>query len=323
MPRTTRTAGDDLPSPDEAAALVPPPGSTVWRYAGDARLLAGAGYALVLQVSHPTVGAGVGEHSNYAEDPWGRLLRTLDYSYVMVYGGAPLAAQTGRRVRDMHRHIRGRRADGVAYHALEPEAYAWVHATLAQAIVAGHRAFGRPMRRATVEDFYSRWRALGRLVGVREGELPETWDGFRAYFERMVDERLEDNDVVRGVLATLTRPSAPPIPGLGEGVWRVARLPLARLGALATVGLLPPALRRRFGLDWGRPRQAEFRALCATSRAATPVMPAALRNTGPRYVRWRRRAIERGDVAGPATRARLFGDGGPATAPSGRHGGGA
>ncbi|MDX6650666.1 MAG: hypothetical protein QOJ97_2617 [Solirubrobacteraceae bacterium] len=294
-----------LPTPQELPALVPRPGSTVWRYAGDARLLAAAGYALLLQVSHPTVGAGVGEHSNYAEDPWGRLLRTLDYSYVMVYGGPELAAATGRRVRDLHKRIRGERPDGTRYHALEPEAYAWVHATLAQAIVAGHAAFGRPMRPGTARDFYAQWRDLGRLVGVRERDLPDTWDGFRRYVDEMMHERLEDNEVVQGVLVTLTKPTAPPVPGLGDGAWRVARLPLARMGAQATVGLLPPFLRRRFGLEWTRGRDLEFRSLCATARAAGRVMPAALRNTGPNYVRWRREALERGDVAGPRTHAML------------------
>lgn len=305
-----------LPAESEVPALVPRAGSTVWRYAGDARLLSGAGYALILQVSHPTVAAGVREYSNYAEDPWGRLVRTLDYTYVTVYGGPRLAAETGRRVRELHKRIKGERPDGVRYHALEPEAYAWVHATLAQAIVAGHRAFGRPMRRETLGRFWSQWRDVGRLVGVRERDLPETWDGFGDYFDGMVRERLEDNDVVQGVLVTLTRPAAPPIPGLGEGAWRVASLPLARLGALATVGLLPPLLRRRFGLEWGRAKQAEFRALCAAARSATPLMPAGLRNTGPRYVRWRREALERGDVAGPTTHARLdAAEGTPAGAP--------
>ncbi|MDX6698416.1 MAG: hypothetical protein QOE65_1813 [Solirubrobacteraceae bacterium] len=294
-----------LPSEEEVAELVPRPGSTVWRYAGDARLLSGAGYALILQVSHPTVGAGVGEHSNYAEDPWGRLLRTLDYTYVMVYGGPALAAATGRRVRDLHKRIRGERPDGTRYHALEPEAYAWVHATLAQSIVDGHRAFGRPMRPDTVQRFYDGWRRLGRMVGVRDRDLPETWAGFRDYFDAMVAERLEDNAVVHGVLRTLTKPAAPPVPGLGEGAWRVARVPMARLGALATVGLLPAALRRRFGLDWTRTQELEFRALCRASRAATPLLPAALRNTGPNYVRWRHEALERGEVAGAETHARL------------------
>ena len=68
-----------LPDPAEVPALVPSRGGPVWRAAGDIRLLSTSGYALLLQVAHPTVGAGVLEHSNFREDPWGRLLRTLDY----------------------------------------------------------------------------------------------------------------------------------------------------------------------------------------------------------------------------------------------------
>jgi uncharacterized protein (DUF2236 family) len=296
-----------LPDASEVAELVPRPGSMVWRFAGDARLMAGAGYALILQVSHPTVGAGVAQHSNFAEDPWGRLLRTLDYSYVMVYGGPRLAAATGRRVRDMHKAIKGIAPGGGRYHALEPEAYAWVHATLAEAIVSGHRRYARPMRPDQVARFWEQWRRLGRVVGVREQDLPDTWAGFRSYRDRMVQERLEDNPTVQEVLATLTHPARPPLPVITETAWKAARVPAARFGALATVGMLPAVLRERFGLRWTRAQRAEFAALCAASRAATPVLPRAVLNSGPRYVRWRRQALERGDVAGPAVRARVAG----------------
>ena len=38
----------------------------------------------------------------------------------------------------MHKRIKGVRPDGERYHALEPRPYAWVHATLAEAIVRAH-----------------------------------------------------------------------------------------------------------------------------------------------------------------------------------------
>ena len=80
-----------MPRAEEWEHLAPRPGTVSYERAGDARLMLAAGYALLLQVSHPTVGAGVSEHSRFREDPWGRLLRTLDYSYTMVHGG-PRAA---------------------------------------------------------------------------------------------------------------------------------------------------------------------------------------------------------------------------------------
>jgi uncharacterized protein (DUF2236 family) len=161
---------------------------------------------LLLQVAHPTVAAGVREHSDFERDPWGRLWRTLDFVNLFIYAGPEAAARTGRALREMHRSIKGVAPDGRRYHALEPKAYAWVHATLCEAILGSHRLFGQRMRRDEVPAFYDEWRALGRLLGVRDSDLPEDWAGFRRYFDDMVDERLEDNDVVQKVIGTLRRP---------------------------------------------------------------------------------------------------------------------
>jgi uncharacterized protein (DUF2236 family) len=286
-----------FPTDEEVFELVPGPASVSWRKAGDIRLLAGAGYALVLQVSHPTVGAGVAEHSNFAADPWGRLLRTLDYTTVMVYGGPRLAPEMGRRIHEMHRHIKGVKQNGEPYFALEPEAFAWVHATLAMSIVAGSERFALRMTSAEVDRFYSEWLDVGRLIGVRNGELPETWTEFLEYFDRMVAERLENNGTVHEVLTTLQKPIAPPLPMLNDPSWRVARLPLARLGSLATVGMLPPLLRERLGLRWSNSQALELRALARLARASTPLLPKSLRCFGPPYLRWRHEAIARGDAA--------------------------
>jgi len=133
-----------MPPTADWPSLTPHPGTITWRYAGDARVLIAAGYALLLQVAHPTVGAGVSEHSQFRRDPWGRLLRTLDYTCTMVYGGPRAAGEMGQRIRSFHRRISGTRPDGQRYHALEPEAYAWVHATLAEAILAAHERFTDP-----------------------------------------------------------------------------------------------------------------------------------------------------------------------------------
>ena len=130
-----------LPSPDEYAELAPRPGSPVWRAFNDVRLLHTSGYATLLQVAHPTVGHGVHQYSSFVKDPWGRLLRTLDYVHGTIYGGPELAGEIGARVRNMHKTIKGTKADGSRYSAMEPDAFAWVHATLAHSIFEGYRVF--------------------------------------------------------------------------------------------------------------------------------------------------------------------------------------
>jgi uncharacterized protein (DUF2236 family) len=76
--------GPLLPDDEEVERIVLGPDSLVWQTFGDARLFFGAGYALMLQVAHPTVGSGVRDHSNFREDPWGRLLPPREYHYRLV-----------------------------------------------------------------------------------------------------------------------------------------------------------------------------------------------------------------------------------------------
>jgi uncharacterized protein (DUF2236 family) len=280
-----------LPREDEVLGLVPGPGSVTWQRAADVRTLIAAGYALVLQVAHPTVGAGVAEHSSYKRDPWGRLFRTLDFTNSLIYAEPLVAATFARDLRAAHTRIKGVKADGGRYHALEPGAYAWVHATLFGAITSAHARFGIPLQRAQQEQFWIEWRGLGRLLGVRDRDLPVTLDGYEAYFEEMVREVLEDNESVRGVIETLNEFTALPVPRYAQPVWRLGSLPAAHALRLATVGMLPDVLRERFGLRWTHAQEVELRTLGWASRAATPLMPQTLRVVGPSYLRWRGDAV--------------------------------
>jgi uncharacterized protein (DUF2236 family) len=286
-----------MPPAEDWPSLAPHPGTVTWQYGGDARLLLAAGYALLLQVSHPTVGAGVSEHSQFRHDPWGRLLRTLDYTYTMVYGGPHAAGLMGRRIRTFHSQIRGRRPDRQRYSALDPEPYAWVHATLAEAIVCAHERFGRPLTNEQCEQFWAEWRSVGRMLGVRERDLPADWPGFRAYVGEMIADRLIYTAAVDEVLQALAQPTPPALALLQGPGWGAVRVPLGHLLGLTTAGLLTPALRERFEVGWTRANAVELRALGAVLRSATPLMPSWLRNTGSSYLRWRQPAIARGEVA--------------------------
>jgi uncharacterized protein (DUF2236 family) len=273
-------------------SLVPDPETITWQRAGDVRVLTAAGYALLLQVAHPTVGAGVSEHSTFRNDPWGRLLRTLDYACTMVYGGPVAAGEMGRRIRAMHARIRGELPDGREYSALEPGAYAWVHATLAEGIVRSHERFGRRFSDEDCEQLWAQWLALGQMLGIGADELPADWAAFRSYVAEMIDTRLERTPAVVEVLDELARPAPPVTSGACATVWPLARMPLAHLAGLATAGLLPPALRRRLGVRFSRRDAVQLAALAAVLRAATPLMPESLLNTGPGYLRWRSEVLQ-------------------------------
>jgi uncharacterized protein (DUF2236 family) len=295
---TTKTGRSSpvMPTDEEVERIVLGPDSLVWQRFSDARLFAGAGYALLLQVAHPTVGAGVRDHSTFEQDLWGRFLRTTDYLNLLVYGGREAAAM-GRRLREVHRSIKGTNPDGTRYHALEPEAYAWVHATLLDAALRAHELFvGRPERHE-IERFYAEYMPLGRLVGVRAEDLPPDLASFQEYFDEMVSERLEHNETVDRVLRSIVeRPEPPPFMARAESLWRVLRIAPSRALRLATFGMLPPLLRQRFDVPWTRANRAELRAVAAASRAAGPLLPKSLRVMGPGHLRWRADEIYRGPL---------------------------
>src|SRR5437763_9032721 len=105
-------------------------GTATWKYFGDFRDALLAGQVLVLQVAHPVVAAGVRDHSGYRDDPWTRLMRTTASLSVYIYGGPVAARYEADRLRTLHRRFHGVDEAGRRYHALDPHAYAWVHATL-------------------------------------------------------------------------------------------------------------------------------------------------------------------------------------------------
>jgi hypothetical protein len=60
--------------------------------------------------------------------------------------------------------------------------------------------------------------------------------------------------------------------------------------------MLPPLLRRRFGVAFSRANRAELRAVAAASRAAGPLIPRRLALMGPGYLRWRADEIHHGPL---------------------------
>ncbi|HET9720002.1 MAG TPA: oxygenase MpaB family protein [Solirubrobacteraceae bacterium] len=269
-----------------------------WRYGSDVRLYLVMLYPLLLQVAHPVVSAGVQDFSDFEARPWQRLLASLDYVTLLIYGG-PQAAETGRRLREMHKRFRGVRPDGRRYSALEPSAYAWVHATLLDSYVSGHAQFGRPLPPAARDRFVREYRELGRLIGVRRSELPDDWSGFRAYLQSTIDRQLEPTESVASVLRAVQEAKPPPLP-IPEIIWRGVRIPARRALWLGGVGLLPADLRGRLGIGWARGDERQFQLLGRLARACTPVMPPGLRVSGPTQLRVRRRAMARGPLGGGA-----------------------
>lgn len=73
-----------------------------------------------------------------------------------------------------------------------------------QGFVEQERHFGVPLGDADVRKLYREWRQLGEVLGIKADRMPETVEGFREYFDDVVENRLEDNQSVRDVLHAIS-----------------------------------------------------------------------------------------------------------------------
>ncbi|KUL48377.1 hypothetical protein ADL22_09620 [Streptomyces sp. NRRL F-4489] len=253
----------------------------LWSLVGDVRTVLSLPAALALQVAHPAVGAGVDDHSVFRTDPWGRGVRSLASYQLWVYGGAR-AAEEGRRLRRLHRTIRGADAHGRPYHALTPATYAWVHATGYPVFRHAQRYLGRPFTPAQERQLYAEWLRVGRVLGIRDRDMPQTIEEFWPYYRRMLDMEVEQTVVVRE-LVTVDGPL--PVPDRGPVWlrmllrigWPVLRPAFLRLRRFLIIGLMPPDARHALGLPWTDAQERRLRRLGRVVRAVVPVLPERLR----------------------------------------------
>ncbi|MEV7091992.1 oxygenase MpaB family protein [Amycolatopsis sp. NPDC051045] len=280
-------------------------GTAAWKYFGDFRAALLAGQVLVLQVAHPVVAAGVRDHSDYTSDPWTRLTRTVASLSIYVYGGAAGARVEAARLRSLHRSFTGV-SDGRRYSALDPAAYAWVHATLVKAPVDAQRFFGVPLSGPELEEYYAQMCDIGRLLGVRERDLPPDWAAFERYYDSMVSG-FSANPTIHTLFETI-RTARKPVRWLRDSWWR----PVGDLQLFLIRATLPPSFRALLGLQWTEGDQRRFDRFTACVRLVSTPIPAWLRTALMRWVGqlnvWFRahprayRALVRGDGPGSFSR---------------------
>ncbi len=246
------------------------PDSEAWRLDREAMLLLGAGpRALLLQIAHPAVAAGVAEHSDFRADPWRRLDGTLRSYLRIIYGSTAVARAEIRRLNALHRTIAGQ-----GYDARDPKLSLWVHATLVDSTIAVYEAWAGPLSRDRAARFHDEIRPIGRAFGVPEALLPRDLAAFEAYVAGQI---APGGPVVVGEVARdlATAILHPPLPGV------LARLPLDPRAYGWTlwpaVGLLPRRIREGYGLAWGPRERAVARWLVTGWRAWNPLLPWWLR----------------------------------------------
>ena len=249
---------------------------------GDAVLLAGGGRAILMQIAHPSVGAGVAHHSDFTSRPLDRLHGTLTFCYAQVYGTDADRRAVRIAVNAAHGPVTAAAsATSPRYSAFDPTLQLWVAATLYDSAVRVHELVFGPLSDLEADEAYRDYAILGTAL-----QMPaELWPPDRAAFRSWFDAELDTLDVSPAALAVsrqlLTIPAAP--------FWLRLGLPAVRL---VTAGLLPPPLRAAFGFHWTPRQQRRFDRMLRVARVVWPAVPRGIRHLPVSYYLRRLRAAD-------------------------------
>jgi uncharacterized protein (DUF2236 family) len=239
-------------------------------------ILLGGTAALLLQVSHPQVAAGVAEHSDFRRDPLARLMRTLNTTLGVVFGTTAQARAGLRRIDRRHVPVRGVTGGGRAYDARDPRLLAWVQVTL---VLTSLRLYELVMGRLSDEEREEYWaeaRFVAGELGATAESLPQTYAALIDYERYMLaNEVIPDANAV-AVARDVLRPM------------RFIPAPLYWMSDALTSGLLPPSIRLALGLPWRARERIFFRFVISGLRMFVPATPGPLRVV-PQARRYERR----------------------------------
>jgi len=218
------------------------PSSISWEINGDVGAIAVAGLAaIVMEVLHPSVMAGVETQSTYRTQPLRRAQNTMGYVVRTTFGSTSAATTMIERVKRMHATVNGVRPDGVAYRALDPELIAWVHTCIPWAILSAYDRYNRRLSVAEKDAYLREQAVVGRMSGAEV--VPETYADLTAYVEEM-RPLMAFNEQTRSFVEFLcgdTGDAATSAPAREQRE--------RRFGLKASMQLMPAWARKLTGLD--------------------------------------------------------------------------
>jgi uncharacterized protein (DUF2236 family) len=239
--------------------------------------------ALLMQAAHPLAVSGLLAHSTAVDEPYDRLARTAEVMSTVGFGSREDADRVTRRVRQMHRQVRGRIRHpagsypaGAPYRADQPDLLLWVLFTLVDSALVVYQLYVQKLSEQQQAAYWEDYKQVGRLFGLKDRDMPDTLADLRDYKREMLDgDVLHVTDWARRRAREIVL--EPPIPWLAR--------PLLETVNFVTIALLPDRIRREYGFA-ALPPATVRRALVQggaeyVKRAVIPLMPDRLRLVPP------------------------------------------
>ena len=254
------------------------------RINGERIVLLGWPCAILMQVAHPLIAAGVADHSTFRESavaPIRRLHDTVQAMLGLTFGDPAERAGVIAAIRSIHTRVNGtlrttvgRYAAGMPYSAEDPALLLWVHATLVDTTVRLFEMLAGELTDRERDEYCRESAGVAVALGADTEAVPRDWAAMKTYVQQIVSsDALAVGPDARALADALLNS-------------RVVRLsgPLASVTRRLTAGLLPAELRRQYGFPWDARQEARFNRLVGRVSRLRKLTPRSL-------ARWRSSAL--------------------------------
>jgi len=259
------------------------PATDVSRRINAERLLLVAWFrALLLQLAHPLIAAGVAEHSTFRGSTtaaFARLRQTVHAMLSLTYGTEAEREASLDVIRAIHRRVNGALTTtsgcfpaGTRYSAEDPALLAWVHATLIESMVLVYEQLVEPLTAIERDRYCDDAAQVAIALGASSHEVPRSWAAVRTYLE----SRYASGEIAVGRQGLALAGAL-----VSAGGGRLSRRLATPSMSVVAAGLLPPHVRLQYGFAWNRRCERRFMRLIFLLRLMRRTLPL-------RFTQWQR-----------------------------------
>ena len=240
---------------------------------GERLAVLGWARAILLQLAHPLIAAGVYDHSGFRTSPLAaiqRLHHTTQAMLALTFGDDRRHAAAIEGIRRIHTRVNGTLSEavgifpaGTPYSAEDPALLLWVHATLIESMLMTYEHLVGPLSPEDLDTYCAVSAPSSIELGMRDADAPRTW----AELQSCLAQIYRSGAIAVGPQAQL----------LADALLRASLpgplAPVRWLSGLLTVGMLPGQVREGYGLQWDATRQRRFDRLTRSIRVLRKMTP--------------------------------------------------
>lgn len=239
-------------------------------------MLLGWSRAILMQMAHPLIAAGVAEHSAFRDGPITaarRLRGTVRAMLALTFGSDEARERAVGRIKAIHRRVHGhldeavgRYPAGAPYSAEDPSLVLWVHATLLESTVMAYEAAVGPVPTLERDAYCDEAAVVAIELGAVPAAVPRTWDGLLT----VLDGVYRSGDLAVGSHARLIGDA------LLSGPFAVLAGPAGWINRRVTIGWLPESIRALYGFEWRVTDERHLTRILGSIRRGRMLIPTAL-----------------------------------------------